>query len=341
MLDGAGITQLEVETDFTKNFRANSPIVRGYDTAEERLGGAGIWDIVLPAEKTLEPEYLDRVLALQDRLRTELSGQSLRVLSWADAIEASTPSAGRNLVVPLAQSVMARQMPTFTKALHGQDPDSGRYYYRIMLRSPERSSADEKNRLIADVRRISAEAFSAAEVTGFYVLLAKLIDSITRDQWTSFAAAIAGIGITMLIAFRSFRLAAIAMVPNVAPIFIVTGAMGWSGTKINMGAAMIAAVSLGLSIDSSIHYIFAFQRERRAGQRVISSILAVQQRVGRALVFSTLALIVGFAVLTTSQFIPTVYFGLLVCLTMLGGLLGNLVVLPLLLRLQAEDRDSA
>ncbi len=99
----------------------------------------------------------------------------------------------------------------------------------------------------------------------------------------------------------------------------------------NMGAAMIAAVSMGMSVDSSIHYFVCVpprpprrqKRPRRADQ--------CQQSVGLAMIFSTIALIVGFGVLITSDFVPTIYFGALMSLAMLGGMLGNLIVLPLLL----------
>ena len=91
--------------------------------------------------------------------------------------------------------------------------------------------------------------------------------------------------------------------------------------------------SMGLAIDSSIHYIMSFRRARDEGRRLDEALDAVQQTVGRAMVFSTLALVVGFMVLCTSQFVPTIYFGVLVSLSMLGGLMGNLVVLPLLLSL--------
>jgi hypothetical protein len=141
----------------------------------------------------------------------------------------------------------------------------------------------------------------------------------------------------LLIAFRSPLLAAIAMVPNVLPILMVLGLVGWvPGMKLNMGAAMIAAVSMGLSVDSSIHYVTALRRARAAGLSTIDALARVQPTVGRAMVLSTLALIVGFSVLCASDFVPTIYFGLLVSLAMLGGLLGNLVVLPLLIKLTSR-----
>jgi predicted RND superfamily exporter protein len=109
--------------------------------------------------------------------------------------------------------------------------------------------------------------------------------------------------------------------------------MGWLGLKVNMGGAMIAAVSMGLSIDSSIHYLIAYRKSIESGRSAMRSLAGVQQTVGRAMVFSTVALILGFAALSTSQFVPTIYFGLLVSFSMLGGLFGNLIWLPLLLRL--------
>jgi predicted RND superfamily exporter protein len=105
----------------------------------------------------------------------------------------------------------------------------------------------------------------------------------------------------------------------------------------NMGAAMIAAVSMGMSVDSSIHYYASFRRARRAGKSVYDSLVECQQSVGLAMIFSTVALIIGFGVLISSEFVPTIYFGALMSLAMLGGMLGNLIVLPLLLLMTERD----
>jgi len=340
----AGAYRLELETDFTKNFREGSHIVRAYEIIETDLGGAGIWDIVLPAPATLDFGYLRRVRQLEQRIWQELSadagqpGPAVRAVSMADAVWAGSPKLERKRLLTRTATVsasvaaMRAHMPTFTAALHTEDPQSpGKYYYRIMLRSAERQAAAQKKHLIETVRRLAREEFPEAEVTGFFVLFTNLIQSILRDQWLAFLVSIGGIALCMLIAFRSLLYAAIAMVPNVLPILTVTGVMGWLGFKINMGAAMIAAVSMGLAVDSSIHYIQAFVRARNSGKSVVEAIAQVQQTVGFAMVLSTLALVAGFSVLATSEFVPTIYFGVLVSLAMLGGLVGNLVILPLLL----------
>lgn len=360
----AGVYRLEVETDFTRNFRADSPIARSYRFVESRMGGVGMWDVLLPAPEQLNWDYLMRVDRLEWRLREEVvvrgrDGQPVpgltKVLSLADMIVAGSPielgsvrsSVLRNAGLSAGLKLFEKKMPAAIEILHGEDPlHTGKYFFRILLRAPERQPSAHKLALIEQVQRITREEFppesqgDPAQVTGMFVLLTHLVDSIIRDQWITFTVATAGIALMMILAFRNLTLALIALVPNVAPILVVMGLMGWAGLRINVGAAMIAAVSIGLSIDSSVHYITSFQRARREGKTVSEAIDLVQQSVGRAVFFATVALIIGFLSLVTSQFIPTIYFGALVSLTMLGGLLGNLIILPLLLSLLPDSNPG-
>ncbi len=339
----AGCFMTEVETDFIRNFRRGTPLALGYERVEQQLGGAGVWDILMPAPRRLTWSFLAGVLDLEDDLRTQTTGLT-KVLSIADGVQSLAPSDPARLPRFLQRTVTATalrgmkfRMPAFYESLYAVD-NTGQPYYRVLLRSSERQSSERKKKLIEDVRRISRRHFPQAQVTGFFVLLASLIESVVRDQWKTFAVAAVGIVATMAIALQSIRLAVVATVPNVLPILLVTGLMGWFGQRINMGAAMIAAVSIGLSVDSSIHYITSFRRELRRRKEVDRALDAVQQTVGRAVVFSTLALIVGFSTLCWSQFVPTITFGVLVSLCMLGGLAGNLVMLPLLLRAASGRR---
>lgn len=353
----AGGYRMEVETDFTRNFRQNSPIVTSYRFVESRLGGAGVWDIILPAPAKLDFEYLRRVRRLEERLRSEVmvedeAGQRVpgltKVLSLTDALDAgpikleSLPAPLRDSALALATSQVQQQLPVIARALLGEDPEHpGQHYFRIMLRARERQPSAAKLQIISTVRQISREEFPEAEVTGFFVLLTNLINSLLSDQWLTFAVATAAITPMLLIALRSIPLTLIAFVPNALPITMVMGLMGWLGFPINMGAAMIAAVSIGLSVDSSLHYLMDFKRLREEGHSMHEVLHALHQSVGRAAVFSTLALIIGFSALAQSQFVPTIYFGVLVSLAMLGGLVGNLVMVPLLLVLVMKDRPQA
>ena len=350
-----GISFLDVETDFTRNFRADSDIAKAYNYVEDELGGAGVCDIVIPAPERLDWPFLEQVREMQQELREgeePLAGVT-KSFSLADAvIELSPvdlsqqPGPLRNGLTQTGLAAMRGWMPVFFDAMYSSDPETKQKYFRVMLRVQERQSSQQKQELINRLEDISQKRFEGAEVTGYFVLLTHLIDSVLRDQWRTFLVAVIGIGGVMWIALRSLRLALIALIPNALPILIVLGGMGWAShffwpeLKINMGTAMIAAVSMGLSIDSSIHYMFAFQRERREGLSVSESLERVQHSVGKAMVLSTLALIVGFTVLSTSRFVPTVYFGVLVSLAMCGALVGNLLVLPALLSIFERRRNT-
>ena len=357
IVGAVGSTRMEVETDFTKNFQSDSPIVQGYEIIERELGGAGVWDILLPAPASIDGEYIAQVLELESQLR-ELSVASeatqltlTKVLSIADAVDAAGSGTVLSaLPVSARLAGMGAAMPEFTGALLTNTPDElGNRWLRVMLRSKEQAPASSKHRLVIAVREKLAEFTSreewrrlfvptplqrdppASEVAGYHVMLGKLVSSVLADQWNCFLLATLGIYIVMTIATRSLLVGIAALVTNSLPILLVLGTLGWMGSKANMGVAMIAAVSLGLSVDSSIHYLMHYRRRLAAGDRALKSLRSAQENVGLAAVLATAALIAGFVSLCTSEFVPTVVFGTLASLTMLGGLLGNLVLLPLLI----------
>ncbi len=347
----AGMARLEVETDFTRNFRRTSPIVRSYEMIESRLGGAGVWDVLVPLEGPLDAVAIRRLARLGERLRAEVVAPGedgapapglSKVLSLADVLDAVSPvplgtaadSPLGNWAVGSAVAVLRQKIPQLDRSLVGVDPEDGSTWLRVMLRSRERQPAESKRSIVEGVRRIVADEFpERGEVTGFFVLLSKLVDRMLGDQWWTFLVAAAGIFLLLTLSFRSVLLAAVALVPNALPIFVVLGLMGWCGQRINMGTAMIAAVSMGLSVDSSIHWLVAFRRRLAGGHALPAALDVAHRTAGRAMVFATMALVVGFLALTSSGFIPTVSFGALTCLTLLGGLAGNLVVLPVMLAL--------
>jgi predicted RND superfamily exporter protein len=332
-----GSNRLERETAFTNNFRQSTPIVKAYNFVEDQFGGAGVWDLMIPAPKSLDGEFLSRVAAMERTLLSESSGELTKAISLADALGAMMGGPGKLLRAPafplrIALSGMRGKMPEFIDAWYAPDPEDGRQWLHVLLRAPERLPAEDKIELIDQVQTTAVKHFPGAETTGYYVLLADLIESVLDDQWKTFAAASLAVLAMTLLAFRNVPLAVATMIPNAIPVLALFGAMGWLGIKTNMGAAMIAAVSVGLSIDSSIHYVMLYQYHRRKGMTLDEALHHAQDSAGRAATLSTLALIVGFATLCVSDFIPTIYFGALVSLSMIGGLVGNILVQPMLIR---------
>ncbi len=323
-----GLQRLTIETDFSKNFRRGSSIVQALEFFETKLGGAGNWEVHFPAPAELNDDAITQVRSLTQELRDLRLADGTRltkVISVTDGIDFIPPIAARTLEAKL--NFLNDFQPDFLPSLFNSD----RGQMRLMLRSLERQPAEIKLQLIERVQSISRRHFPEARVTGLYVLLANVISSLMDDQLTSFLTSAIGIFLCITLATRSVPIGVIALFPNLFPLLLVIGGMGWFGVPVNIGTAMIASVSFGLTVDASLHYLSEYLARRRTGSDHSSAVLATHGNVGRALVFANLALIFGFAVLALSNFIPLIYFGILVSLSMLGGLVGNLVLLPLLL----------
>lgn len=338
LLCGYGMTDLEVETDFSKNFRAQSPVVQALDFFETHLGGAGNWEVNFSAPAELTDEYLEKVRAFTAELRTleerTTPNRLTKVVSLTDGLELIPSNLlFTRLSLGTRLNLLNSVQPEFAYGLY--NPEQQRM--RIMLRALERQPAESKLGLINEVEALARKHFPDAEATGLFVLLAYLIESLLDDQLTSSLIAAAALVILMTLAFRRMAWGLALLIPNLFPIVLVIGAIGWTGMKINIATAMLASVSLGLTIDSSIHYLWGYHRCRRAGLDVSAALCVTHAEVGLALVWANIALVIGFSVLTLSHFIPLVYFGVLVSVAMIGGLVGNLVLLPLLIRLLERE----
>jgi len=347
-----GLLVLQVETDFSRNFRDSSPMIKALRFVESELGPAGTWDVSFNVPEPLTVGFLDRIDELSGRLRA-LREQGLRVdvLSLSDALNIP-PRLGTTLRrLELIQKRQADLVESFY--------NRGERRMRIVLRSPEQQATSEKlaqiaavrevvGRFFGDLERERAAQFSEASgggavwraeaaAGGLFVVMARIIDSLLADQLRSFLWASAGTVLCTAIAFRSLRIGLISLVPNVFPIGIVTGTLGHLHVPVNIGTAMIASVAMGFTC--SVYYIDVFQRSLPL-LGVTGSLQRAQAGVGKAVVLAHISLVAGFLVLTLSEFIPLVYFGGLLSLSMLGGLVSDLVMLPLLLRWTTRESGA-
>ncbi|MEQ9411052.1 MAG: MMPL family transporter [Fuerstiella sp.] len=337
-----GVFRLTLETDFSRNFRESSTIVQALRFVETRLGGAGSWEVAFDTPPELTDDFLEDINQLTEELRELTADEaSFHVLSLTDLVYLP-PRVG---AATTRLSKIQRKQPLLISSLYNQEQQR----MRIVLRSAEQQPSEQKMALIARIRDRVQEFFAnhteleqqtPPSASGMFVLLASLIESLLSDQLKSFIVASAGILLCMTISFRSLRIGLISLLPNIFPVALVMGILGWIGMRVNIGTAMIASVSMGLTVDSTIHYITAFERARRV-HSVTEALQTAHAGAGRAVIFAHLALVAGFLVLTASRFIPLVYFGALLTLSLIGGVFGDLVLLPLLLRWIPVGKERA
>lgn len=345
-----GTMQLQTDTSFLNNFRPDSELVGAYRQVEKHFGGAGVWDVILDAPPTTTASFLDQVRALEQDLRElDVNGTRLtKVLSIADveAIAAQSPLLA--LAPPtLRLAGMKVAMPVFSDALLSADSDDQPPRLRLMLRSVEQLPTEQKQALIDQVARVVTERTTSPEwlamfeseagtasaprpgrVTGYYVLMASIVGRLVDDQWRCLFVAVIAVWVLLILATRSIRLATAALLPNLVPIFLVLAVVGLLGGTLNLGAAMIAAVSIGLTIDGSVHFLAAYRQQRWRGHAREVAATVAAGRVGLPIILATVALVIGFSVLATSEFVPTATFGILVASTLTVGTIINLTVLP-------------
>lgn len=203
---------------------------------------------------------------------------------------------------------------------------------RLSMRIQETTPGLDRSALIKKVREyaISHMGFKPSQVniTGMIVLYNNMLQSLYRSQILTIGAVFLGIMIMFFILFRSIKLAFSAMLPNMLAAAFVLGLMGLVGIALDMMTITIAAIAVGIGVDDAIHYIYRFKEEFKQRRNYRSSMYAAHGSIGSAMYYTSVTIIAGFSILVLSEFIPSVYFGLLTSLAMLAAILGALTLLP-------------
>jgi hypothetical protein len=168
-------------------------------------------------------------------------------------------------------------------------------------------------------------------LAGIMVLYNNMLQSLFRSQILTIGFVVIALTIMFMVLFRSFKIALIAIIPNVISAVAVLGVMGLVGIPLDMMTITIAAISIGIAVDDTIHYIHRFKEEYEIDRNYINSMHRCHGSIGNAMYYTSLTIIAGFSILVFSNFIPTILFGLLTGLAMLIALITALTLLPRLI----------
>lgn len=205
---------------------------------------------------------------------------------------------------------------------------------RIQLRAMETAGLNRKE-LLAKIQKFATQDAGIAETdirfTGLLVLYNNMLQSLFKSQIMTLGAVFIGIMLMFLILFRSLKLSLIAIIPNFLAAGTVLGGMGIFKIPLDMMTITIAAITVGIGVDHSIHYITRFRREFAKDNNYLASMHRAHNSIGQALFYTAITIIIGFSILALSNFIPSIYFGLLTGLAMIAALLGSMTLLPKLI----------
>ena len=168
-------------------------------------------------------------------------------------------------------------------------------------------------------------------LSGMLVLYNNMLQSLFGSQIMTLGLTVLVLTAMFFVLFRSLKIAVIAMLPNILPIAVVLGVMGWLGIPLDMMTMTIAAIGVGIAVDDTIHYIHRFKDEFQKDRHYLNTMHRCHRSIGHAMYYTSATIIIGFSILALSNFIPSVYFGLLTGLAMVMALLAALTLLPQLL----------
>lgn len=213
------------------------------------------------------------------------------------------------------------------------DPESqqARVTVRVMETSKELRRAEYLSTLYADILEQTGLDESRIKFTGLLVLYNNVLQSLYASQILTLGAVFVAIGLMFLALFRSLSLALLGLAPNVLAAGLVLGIMGLAGIPLDIMTITIAAIVVGMGVDNCIHYIHRFRREFAIDADYRAAMHRSHGSIGRAMYYTTLTVVVGFSMLTLSNFTPSIYFGVLTVLAMIAAVTGALLLLPKLI----------
>lgn len=360
-----GISQLEVENRFIDHFKSTTEIYQGMELIDMQLGGTIPLDVVIDADEdffaSLE-ELQDSGDPFEDPFGDEseaddytywFNGDMLNKVEEIHDYLEGLPEVGKVLSIATGMKVFKElndgQMPedyelAVLRKLVPEDvkkalidpylsPDANQV--RITMRLIESAPTLKRKELIHGIERYLIEDMKFAEAnvhsTGLAVLYNNLLQSLFRSQILTLGAVFISILLMFMVLFRGVSISLLAIIPNLLAAGIVLGLMGGVGIPLDLMTITIAAITIGIGVDDTIHYIHRFQVEFKKYQNYVATVKACHASIGIAMYYTSLTITAGFSILALSSFIPTIYFGLLTSIAMIVAMLSNLTLLAGLL----------
>ncbi len=357
-----GISRLEVENSFINYFSKKTEIYKGMKLIDEKLGGTTPLEVILkfPKKNNLKKEEddefedwdneeeanderywftkdkIDRISSVHNYL--DNLPQIGKVLSFSSIIDVATLLNNNKPLGTLEMGVLYSKIPESIRT-EIIDPyiSIENNEARINLRIIDSQENLRRNDLIKKINYdlknkigLKEEEFKLA---GVLILFNNLLQSLFKSQILTLGLVMIGIFCMFLILFKNIKLSLIGVVPNFIAAFFILGIIGLMKIPLDMMTITIAAITIGIAVDNSIHYIYRFQEEFSSSNDYYKTLKLCHSTVGRAILNTSITIVFGFSILVLSKFIPTIYFGIFTGLAMLLAMISVLTLLPSLILL--------
>jgi predicted RND superfamily exporter protein len=363
-LSVVGFNKLTVENKFIDYFKSSSEIYKGLSLIDKKLGGTATLDVIIDApsmgqeadfafEDDFDEGFGDSLadeiqeqgywftsenLIFLESIHDYLEGRNEigKVLSVSSGVKIAEIANNNNRLSDVELALLRSLLPEeiesqLLSSYISSDDNQVRLTARVIesLEGLNRKTFIES--IDADLQNVFGLDVNQYSLTGISVIYSNLLQSLFGSLFGSMSIVFVSIFLMFLILFKSLNLALLGMVPNFLSAGAVIGTIGLLGIPLDVMTVTVAAVSVGMGVDNTIHYIFRFKKEYLASNNYLMASKNTHTTVGKALLYTSLTIIFGFLSLTISNFNPTVYFGLFTALAMIMAVISSLVLLPALL----------
>ena len=356
-----GISKLEVENSFINYFDEKTEIYKGMKKIDDQLGGTTPLDVIIKFSVNEKKKEEDDEFSEWDE-DNKNSGDDVskywftrnkidKILKVHDYLD-SLPEIGKVIsfgsIIRVAEDLTGNKLETLeVGVLYSKIPEE----IKKEIISPYISVKDNEARIsvrikdsLKDLRRndlinkINSELKSKVglveeeyKLAGVLILFNNLLQSLFKSQILTLGVVMLGISFMFLVLFRNLTLSLIGVVPNFMAAFFILGIIGLLGIPLDMMTITIAAITIGIAVDNSIHYIYRFKEEFKKIKSYNETVDRCHNTVGVAILNTSITIVFGFSILVLSNFIPTIYFGVFTGIAMLLALISVLTLLPKLI----------
>jgi hypothetical protein len=361
ILSMIGISKLEVENSFINYFNKNTEIYKGMKLIDEELGGTTPLEVILkfPVTKNEETsteddefedwsdeedendekywftkDKIDKIASVHNYL--DSLPQVGKVLSFSSIIDVATQLNNNKPLGTLEMGVLYSKIPESIKTeiidpyLSIEDNEA-RISLRIIDSQENLRRNDLINKINFDLKNKIGLKESEFKLAGVLILFNNLLQSLFKSQILTLGLVMIGIFSMFIVLFRNIKLSLIGVVPNFIAAFFILGIIGLLGIPLDMMTITIAAITIGIAVDNSIHYIYRFKEEFGKFKDYNKTLKKCHSTVGVAILNTSITIVFGFSILVLSKFIPTIYFGVFTGLAMLLAMISVLTLLPALI----------
>jgi len=362
VLSAIGISRLEVENSFINYFDKKTEIYKGMKLIDDKLGGTTPLDIIIKfpkkKQKTVsdddefeswdneEDENNQKYWFTRDKIdKIDIVHNYLdnleevgKVLSFSSIVKVGEQLNDGKKLQTLELGILYTKLPKAIKTeiidpyISVEDNEA-----RINLRIKDSKENLRRNELIKKINSDLENKFGFKKeefkLAGVLILFNNLLQSLFKSQILTLGFVMVGIFIMFLVLFRNLTLSFIGVVPNFIAAFFILGIIGLLGIPLDMMTITIAAITIGIAVDNSIHYIYRFREEFQKNNNYNQTIDKCHSTVGIAILNTSITIVFGFSILFLSNFIPTIYFGIFTGIAMMLALISVLTLLPKLILL--------